>query len=57
MINRSAGNFEKNIPWTINDAVKYARMIEADQLRDEQWQEFDKEDKRSPRNPNQTEIR
>ena len=32
-------------PRTINDAVKCARMIEADKLREEQWQEFDREDK------------
>ena len=32
-------------PWTINNAVKYAQMIEADQLKEEQWQDFDKEDK------------
>ena len=28
-------------PWTINNAVKYAQMIEADKLREEQLQEFD----------------
>ena len=30
-------------PRTINDAVECARMIEADKLREEQWQEFDQE--------------
>ena len=31
-------------PRTINDAVKQAQMVEADQLWEEQWQEYDKED-------------
>ena len=41
---------------TINDAVKYAPMIEADKLREELWQEFDWRTKRSPRDPDQTRI-
>ena len=31
--------------WAINEAAKHAKMVEVDPLRQEQWQEFDKEDK------------
>ena len=45
MINKFTENLEKKHPQTINGAVKYPRMIKADQPREAQWQEFEKEDK------------
>ena len=42
---RARRKLRKKHPQTINNAVKHAQMVEEDQLREEQWQEFDKEDK------------
>ena len=36
-------------PKTINEAVKGRQMVDLNQLREEQWQEFDKEKKEFPR--------
>ena len=32
-------------PKTLNEAVRYARIVEADKLKEEQWQEYKKKDK------------